>query len=220
MYQARYRAAHRVDGSYNPSMIRVFEQGGEIPNLRLSGAAGTGGGYYHNLIGTLANLRASVSYVTGAHNMKFGYQGGFNNPSQTYNHDSRVIFIRMKDGVVNQLTQSIVPPVQVKYVRNLLPMNFYAQDQWTTRPADAARRRPLRPYDLLVSRFGDRRPGLSVRATGGVLPLPARRPDTTGAMSRRGWVSPMTCSATARRRSSSTSGSTCKPSRRPTATST
>ena len=63
--------------------------------------------------------------------MKFGYQGGFNNPSQTYNHVGRVIFIRMKDGVVNQLTQSIVSPFQVKYVRNLLPENFYAQDQWT-----------------------------------------------------------------------------------------
>ena len=33
-------------------------------------------------IGTLANLRASMSYVTGAHNMKFGYQGGFSNPTQ------------------------------------------------------------------------------------------------------------------------------------------
>lgn len=132
MYQARYRAAHRVDGSYNPLMIRAFEQGGEIPNLPFRAPAGTGGGYYHNVIGTLANLRASVSYVTGAHNMKFGYQGGFNNPSQTYNHVGRIIFVRMKDGVVNQLTQSIVSPFQVKYVRNLLPMNFYAQDQWTT----------------------------------------------------------------------------------------
>jgi len=36
-----------------------------------------GGGFQHHQIGTLANLRASVSYVTGAHNMKIGYQGGF-----------------------------------------------------------------------------------------------------------------------------------------------
>jgi hypothetical protein len=131
MYQARYRVAHRVDGTYNPQMIRVVEQGGDIPNLAYRDAAGTGGGYYHNIIGTLANMRASAAYVTGAHNMKFGYQGGFNNPSQTYNHVGRVILMRFKDGAPNQLTQSIVYPFQVKYVRNLLPMNFYAQDQWT-----------------------------------------------------------------------------------------
>ena len=63
-------------------MIRVVEQGGEIPGLLSRMPAGTGGGFNHNLIGTLANLRASISYVTGAHNMKFGYLGGFNNPSQ------------------------------------------------------------------------------------------------------------------------------------------
>jgi len=131
MYQSRYRTAHRVDGTYNPNMIRVVDQGGEIANLAYRDVAGTGGGYYHNLIGTLANLRASASYVTGAHNIKFGYQGGFNNPSQTYNHVGQVILMRFKDGTPNQLTQSIVSPLQVKYVRNLMPMNFYAQDQWT-----------------------------------------------------------------------------------------
>jgi carboxypeptidase family protein len=134
MYQSRYRAAPRVDGTYNPAMIRVVEQGGDIPNLAYRMPAGTGGGFYHNLIGTLANLRASMSYVTGAHNMKFGYQGGFNNPSQTYNHTGRVILMRFRDGVPNQLTQTIVYPFQVKYIRNLLPENFYGQDQWTKGP--------------------------------------------------------------------------------------
>ena len=36
-------------------------------------------------------LRASLSYVTGAHNMKFGYQGGFGNPSQTYKNFTQVV---------------------------------------------------------------------------------------------------------------------------------
>ena len=66
--------------------------------------AGVGGGFNHHLIGTLANIRASLSYVTGAHNMKFGYQGGFNNPSQTYNYFNEVIHVRMQNGVPNQLT--------------------------------------------------------------------------------------------------------------------
>jgi len=132
MYQSRYRVAPRTDGTHNPLMIRVQEQAGEIPNLFYRMPAGTGGGFYHNLIGTLANLRASASYVTGAHNLKFGYQGGFNNPSQTYNHNGQVIRMRFRNGAPNQLAQSIVYPFQVKYVRNLLPMNFYAQDQWTS----------------------------------------------------------------------------------------
>jgi len=63
--------------------------------------------------------------------MKFGYQGGFNNPSQTYNHRGQIILMRFNNGQPNQLTQSVVGGNQVKYTRNLLPMNFYAQDQWT-----------------------------------------------------------------------------------------
>ena len=52
---------------------------------------GVGGGFNHHLIGTKANNRASLSFVTGAHNMKFGYQGGFSNPSQTYQYFNEVI---------------------------------------------------------------------------------------------------------------------------------
>ena len=56
MYQARYRMpTTRVDGTHNPLMIRVQEQGGEIPNLFYRMPGGTGGGFYQNLIGTLAN---------------------------------------------------------------------------------------------------------------------------------------------------------------------
>src|SRR5439155_13907289 len=83
------------------------------------------------LIGTIAATRASISYVTGAHSMKFGYQGGFFNPSQEYHFFGEIIGVRMKDGVVNRLTQTIVYPGAAKYVRNLLPTSFYAQDQWT-----------------------------------------------------------------------------------------
>jgi Carboxypeptidase regulatory-like domain len=132
MYQSRYRRMPRTDGTANPLMIRLQEQSGEIPNLISRQPGATGGGVYHNLIGTLANLRASVSYITGAHNMKFGYTGGFNNPSQTYNYFGQVIFMRTNNGTPNRLTQTIAYPVQVKYVRNLLPTSFFAQDQWTS----------------------------------------------------------------------------------------
>jgi hypothetical protein len=157
MYQARYRFAPRNDGTHVPGMIRAVEQAGEIPNLafRLPTAPGQGG-FTMSLIGTLAALRGSLSYVTGAHNLKFGYQGGFNNPSQTYDYLTPVINIRMRNGVPNQLTQTIVTQNNIKYVRNLLPMNFYAQDQWTA--GQLTLQGGVR-YDHLVSNYPDSRVG-------------------------------------------------------------
>jgi hypothetical protein len=157
MYQARYRFTKRNDGTDVPGMIQVLEQGGEVPNL-LSRApqAPVNGGYAHSLIGNLASVRASLTYVTGAHSMKFGYQGGFGNPSQTYNYTNQITQIRMRDGVPNQLTQTMVVGGHIKYVRNLLPTNFYAQDQWTFKRLTlqgGAR------YDSLISSYPDSRVG-------------------------------------------------------------
>jgi hypothetical protein len=157
MYQARYRFWPRNDGTHNPAMIQQLEQVGEIPNLisRMPRAPGQGG-FAHHLIGTLASLRASLTYVTGAHNMKFGYQGGFSNPSQTYTNFTQVVQIRTRDGVPNQLTQTISVGADTKYVRNLIPTNFYAQDQWTR--ARLTLQAGVR-YDSLISNYPDQRVG-------------------------------------------------------------
>jgi hypothetical protein len=137
-YQARYRnPGPRIDGSFNPRMIRAQEQSATpygIANLSYRMPAGVGGGFNHHLIGTLANNRASLSYVTGAHNMKFGYQGGFNNPSQTYTYFNEVIHVRLNNQQPNRLTQVITAtdsPARIKIIRHLLPTSLYAQDQWT-----------------------------------------------------------------------------------------
>ena len=157
MYQARYRMpTPRTDGTHNPLMIRVQEQSGEIPGITYRFPGGTGGGFYQNLIGTLANLRASVAYVTGAHNMKFGYQGGFNNPSQDYYFFGNIIHMRFNNGVPNRLTQMVAYPGNVKYTRNLIPTNFYAQDQWTRNRLTV--QGGLR-YDSLVSNYPDQKVG-------------------------------------------------------------
>jgi hypothetical protein len=157
MYQARYRFAPRNDGTHIKGMIRATEQAGEIPNLNFRFPTAPGqGGFTMSLIGTLANTRASLSYVTGAHNMKFGYQGGFNNPSQTYDYFDRVIHVRMRNGVPNRLTQTIVTENNIKYVRNLIPVNFYAQDQWTL---DRLTLQGGVRYDHLVSNYPDSRVG-------------------------------------------------------------
>ena len=157
MYQARYRFAPRNDDTHNPAMIQLLEQAGEIPGLtsRMPRAPGQGG-FTHSLIGNLASLRASLTYVTGAHNMKFGYQGGFGNPSQTYQNFTQVVQVRTLNGVPNQLMQTISVGPDTKYVRNLIPMNFYAQDQWTFN------RLTLQGgvrYDSLISTYPDQRVG-------------------------------------------------------------
>ena len=54
-----------------------------------------------------------VSYVTGANSMKFGYQGGFQNPSQTYTYNREVFVVRARNGVMNQLTQTAAWPGSV-----------------------------------------------------------------------------------------------------------
>ena len=141
-YQARYRFHVRNDDTFNTSMIQRLEQVGEpgcqargdcIPGLlsRMPRAPGQGG-FTQSLIGTLASLHGSLTYVTGAHNMKFGYQGGFSNPSQVYKNFTQVVQVRTSSGVPNQLTQTIsVGPIDTVYTRNLIPTNFFAQDQWT-----------------------------------------------------------------------------------------
>jgi hypothetical protein len=157
MYQARYRFAPRNDGTHNPAMIQRLEQAGEIPGLlsRMPRAPGQGG-FTHSLIGNLASLRASLTFVTGAHNLKVGYQGGFGNPSQTYQNTTQVVQVRTLNGVPNQLTQTISVGPDTKYVRNLIPTNLYAQDQWTR--GRLTLQGGIR-YDSLISTYPDQRIG-------------------------------------------------------------
>jgi hypothetical protein len=160
MYQARYRFAPRNDETFNKAMIQRLEQGAAetgIPNLLSRNPRAPGqGGYTHSLIGNLASLRASLTYVTGSHNMKFGYQGGFGNPSQTYQSYTQVVQVRTLNAVPNQLTQTVMGGPDTKYVRNLIPTNLYAQDVWTHN------RLTLQGgvrYDSLTSTYPDQRIG-------------------------------------------------------------
>ena len=159
-YLSRYaNFAPRRDGTHTPGMISVLEQCSAgcantagIPGLTYRLDAPLGGGFQRHQIGTRAQVRASVSYIPGAHNMKFGYYGGFSNPSQAYHNISPFIQFRFNDGVPNQLTQTAVYPGTVKFVRNIIPTAFYAQDTWTRNRLTlqgAAR------YDAIVSNYPD-----------------------------------------------------------------
>jgi hypothetical protein len=110
-------------------MVRVVEQcaagcpvNGNIPNL-----AYRSHNWEDNWNGA-HTWRASASYVTGAHSMKFGYQGAFHsyNP-KTFTNDLFLQY-RVNNGVPNQLTQSLQPFDRHDRVRYNA---FYAQEQWT-----------------------------------------------------------------------------------------
>ena len=176
-------------GRHAPSaLIRAQEQGAiyGIPNLTYRFPGGVGGGFNHHLIGTKANNRASLSFVTGAHNMKFGYQGGFNNPNQTYQYFNELIHVRLNNAVPNRLTQVITvddSDARIKVTRNLWPTSFYAQDQWTKNRLTVQGGIRYDYYLIELPRVEDRRPGLhGLGAAGDRLPVAV---DTVGQVGRR-----------------------------------
>jgi len=74
---------------------------------------------------------ASASYVTGAHSMKFGYQGAYHrdddNLFNIITNDERLLY-RVNNGVPNQVTIQAGPwkrKVRTQYYA------FFAQEQWT-----------------------------------------------------------------------------------------
>ena len=79
----------------------------------------------------MAQMRASASYIPGAHSLKFGYQGNVSHPSQSYFNFTPFIQYRFNNGVPNQLTQTAIFPGTVNYQRNILMTSFYAQDTYT-----------------------------------------------------------------------------------------
>jgi len=129
-YLARFGAGWwggREDGTHNPAVAtQVVEQGGPIPGLVYRFPVQ----FRRGRVAT-RTWRASLSYVTGAHNMKFGYFGGFSSPTQPADYYfSELIAFRFNNGVPNQLTQTGVYPGQLDIQRYLIPTAFYAQDQW------------------------------------------------------------------------------------------
>ena len=138
-YLARYaNNSPRIDGSHNPLMISVLEQcsagcpnNGGIAGLTYRMDNPLGGGFQRHQIGTIAQTRASVSYIPGSHSMKLGYQGNLSHPSQGYFNFTPFIQYRFNNGVPNQLNQTAVFPGEVNFQRNILMTSFYAQDTYT-----------------------------------------------------------------------------------------
>ncbi len=71
---------------------------------------------------------ASATYVTGAHSLKFGYQGAYHEDNRAPFGNNANLAYRFNSGVPNQLTQDLRPYRTYSRVRYHA---LYAQDQWT-----------------------------------------------------------------------------------------
>jgi hypothetical protein len=151
-------------GQTNPELIRVTEQGGLIPNLTYRAA---GLSMHKGWLGTYPS-RAAISYVSGAHSTKFGYNGVFYVSDTTAGSFTGLAY-RFRDGIPNQLTESAHPLLYTSYANN---WGLYAQDQWTVKRLTLAG--GVR-YDRYVTWYPDSQVG-PVR----FVPVPVRFPAEDG----------------------------------------
>jgi hypothetical protein len=126
-YHQNWNGRERRDNNRN--LIRVTEQcaGGCPDNGGLAGLV------YRAQVWNTDYMepnrwQAAASYVTGAHNMKFGYQGVFHLETRTPSTNNYNLQYRVNNGIPNQLTQSLNPYKTDSRTRYDA---FYAQDQWT-----------------------------------------------------------------------------------------
>ena len=126
-YHQNWNGRERPDN--NRDLIRVTEQCTTgCPNN-----GGLGGLVYRAQVWNADYMepnrwQAATTYVTGAHNMKFGYQGVFHWNVQGPHGNDHNLEYRLDNGVPNQLTQTLRPYRTDSRVRYDA---FYAQDQWT-----------------------------------------------------------------------------------------
>ena len=75
------------------------------------------------------NWRATASYVTGAHNLKFGYQGSYQKSIQGRQANDSLLRYTVNNGVPNAVSYYIAP----RWEQNdrTASMALFAQDQWT-----------------------------------------------------------------------------------------
>jgi hypothetical protein len=118
-----------LPGSVTRGLVRVTEQcapscagNGGIANLTYRS-----GNWASHYMGQ-HNWNGSLSYVTGAHNMKFGYQGTFYADDEQYFTNDEKVAYRVNNAVPNLVTLTLHSNLRKLRTRyNAL----YAQEQWT-----------------------------------------------------------------------------------------
>ena len=77
---------------------------------------------------TLNAYRGSLSYVTGAHSVKVGYQGQYTTSDNVFHSNSTLLAYRFQNRTPNQFTFRLP---EWETADRTIPNAFYAQDTWT-----------------------------------------------------------------------------------------
>jgi hypothetical protein len=127
-YLSRY-GSNETPGNPTRDMVRATEQctAGCALNGGIPGLVYRSQDWEYNWIGA-HTWRASASYVTGAHNMKFGYQGAFHVYDPMVFTNNLFLAYQVNNGTPNQLTESLNPFDRKDRVRY---HSLYGQEQWT-----------------------------------------------------------------------------------------
>ena len=157
-------------GNPTHDLVRVTEQctagcavNGNIPGLNYRSMV-----WNVNYAGAV-NWQGSASYVTGAHSLKVGYQGTWDQSDTNAFTNSTGLAYRVNNGVPNQLTMTI-NPFSVK--NREAHYALYAQEQWTRKRLTL--QGALR-YDHAWSWFPTQQEGPAR-----FLPVPLVFPETSG----------------------------------------
>ena len=136
--------------------------------------------------------KGSMSYVTGAHSLKIGFQHTLMTDDRTWMTNSQNLTYRFNNGVPNQLTQSISPWVNDARVAW---DGLFVQEQWRR---DRLTVQGAARFDRARSWFPAQQEGPSRFLTAPIV-IPETVAWTATRMSRREWASCTTCSAPGRR---------------------
>ena len=140
----------RVDGTHNPRMIRAQEQSAlyGIPNLtyRMPGRCGRRLQSPSDRVESEPPRVALVRDRRAQHEVRIPGRIQQSEPdlSGPQRSDARSAEQRPSEPVDAGDHRPTTRRPASRSMRNLWPTSFYAQDQWTRRPADAARRNPIR----------------------------------------------------------------------------
>jgi hypothetical protein len=103
------------------TMVRVTEQAGEIPGLQYRSM------YWDQVRSKTPRYRGSVSYVTGAHSVKTGFDVYHSISRRNYQRGEGLAY-RFSNGTPNQLTMMLDDFTERAQVKNVAA---FAQDRWT-----------------------------------------------------------------------------------------
>ena len=210
----------RPAGDVWRTLIPVMEQGGLIPGLLYHGGGIANGPSFLYSRQTGPNLfmsDASLSYITGTHAFKVGFNNLMGNNTNANRTVDSATSYRFNNTVPNQITQYATPNARRSH---LTEGYVFAQDKWTVKQLTI--NAGLR-FDYFNTVFSGTVPRTGTAGAEPQHHLPGAGLVSAGRICRRGSVWSTTSSATARPRSRSRSASTSLPSIRrsaiPTSTS-